>query len=590
MTAAPSLSADALAPRGRHALWALTEGHRRRISVLGVVTLVGALIEAGFLVLLTAALLSLANGSASVGPALGVRLPVGTALGLGAIAVTVRLVLSVAGVRMSAVLTSEVSMARRRRLARAFLRANWATQQAEPSGRLQELLTSFVARVTMAVLSITQALTALLSLMAFLGTGVLVEPLATLAMLAALTVLALVLAPVRRRIRSRAGDWARMNLQFANTVSELSALGQEMQTFGVRDRVIDRVDALTTRNAEEQRVVQTLNGVLTPLYTFLAYIAVIGGLVALSRTGVGDVAAVGAVMLLLLRSLSYGQQLLAVSGQLTTSIPFIEGLDDTVARYESEAGPSGTCTPQRAAPLEVDHVTFAYTSGRAQALTDVSVRIGVGETVGVIGPSGSGKSTLAQLVLGLREPTSGSVRVDGLDLRTVDRDWWTQHVSFVPQNALLLTGTVAENIRFFRDGISDEVLSDAARRANILVDVEQLPEGFDTHLGERGGSLSGGQRQRLSIARALAGHPDLLVLDEPTSALDGHSERLIRDTLASLHGDVAMVVIAHRMSTLDLCDRIIVVEHGRITADDHPQALRERSGFYRRALSVAGID
>jgi ABC-type multidrug transport system fused ATPase/permease subunit len=557
--------------------------------VLGLVTLVGALLEAGFLVLLTATLLALASDAKNVGPLLSVTLPMSLALGLAAGAVTVRLLLSVVGVQMSATLTSEVSMARRRRLARAFLQADWATQQAEPSGRLQELLTSFVSRVTMAVLGITQALTALLSLLAFLGTGVIVEPLATLAMVLALTVLGLVLAPVRRRIRTRAAEWARMNLEFASTVSELSSLGQEMQTFGVRDRVVEQVDTLTIRNAEEQRAVQSLNGVLTPLYTFLAYIAVIGGLLALSTIGVSDVAAVGAVMLLLLRSLSYGQQLLAVSGQLTTSVPFIEGLDQSAARYESAAGPSGTAQPQRAAPLEVDKVSFTYTMGRPAALTDVSLRIGVGETVGVIGPSGSGKSTLAQLVLGLREPTAGMVRVAGIDLRTVDRDWWTQRVSFVPQDALLLTGTVAENIRFFRDGLSDDALREAARKANILADVEALPHGFDTHLGERGGTLSGGQRQRLSIARALVGSPDLLVLDEPTSALDGHSEVLIRDTLATLHGDVAMIVIAHRMSTLNLCDRIVVIEHGQVTADDEPQALRDRSGFYRRALAMAGI-
>lgn len=576
-------------PGVRRVLWELTDGHRSRIVVLGVVTLVGALLEAGFLVLLTATLIGLAGGESDVGPVMGITLSIPAALGLAAGAVCVRLLLSVVGVRLSSSLTSEVSMARRRRLARAFLHADWATQQAEPSGRFQELLTSFVSRVTMAVLAITQALTALLSLLAFLGTGVLVEPLATLAMVIALTVLGLVLAPVRRRIRTRASAWARMNLEFAGTVSELSALGQEMQTFGVRDMVVERVDALTVRNAEEQRVVQTLNGILTPLYTFLAYIAVISGLLALNGIGVDDVTAVGAVMLLLLRSLSYGQQLLAVSGQLTTSIPFIEGLDQTAARYEEAAAPGGTVRPERAAPLEVDGVSFSYSTGRGPALADVTLRVGIGETVGVIGPSGSGKSTLAQLALGLREPTTGTVKVAGVDLRSVDRSWWTQRVSFVPQDALLLTGTVAENIRFFRDGLDDAALRDAAAKANILADIDALPHGFETHLGERGGSLSGGQRQRLSIARALVGRPDLLVLDEPTSALDGYSEALIRDTLDALHGDVAMIVIAHRMSTLDLCDRIVVIEHGRVTADDEPQALRERSGFYRRALAMAGI-
>ena len=162
-------------------------------------------------------------------------------------------------------------------------------------------------------------------------------------------------------------------------------------------------------------------------------------------------------------------------------------------------------------------------------------------------------------------------------------------MAFVAQDANLFTGTVAENIRFFRERLSDDVLRDAARQANVLADIEALPNGFDTHLGERGSQLSGGQRQRLSIARALAGKPDLLILDEPTSALDGQSEALIRDSLAALHGQLSVVIIAHRMSTLDICDRIMVIESGRMTALDEPSALRTDSDFYRNALAVAGI-
>ena len=123
----------------------------------------------------------------------------------------------------------------------------------------------------------------------------------------------------------------------------------------------------------------------------------------------------------------------------------------------------------------------------------------------------------------------------------------------------------------------------------MLVDIEALPQGFDSHLGERGSQLSGGQRQRLSIARALAGNPELLVLDEPTSALDGQSEALIRDTLGGLHGKVTVVIIAHRMSTLEICDRIMVIEGGRMTAFSSPSALREDSDFYQNAMAVAGI-
>ena len=159
----------------------------------------------------------------------------------------------------------------------------------------------------------------------------------------------------------------------------------------------------------------------------------------------------------------------------------------------------------------------------------------------------------------------------------------------MPQAAVLFTGTVAENIRFFREGLDDDALRRAAAQANFLRDISALPQGFDTHLGERGSQLSGGQRQRLSIARALVGEPDLLVLDEPTSALDGQSEALIRKTLVDLHGRVTVVIIAHRMSTLDLCDRIAVVEDGRLTGLGTPEAVRATNAFYREALAVAGL-
>ena len=220
---------------------------------------------------------------------------------------------------------------------------------------------------------------------------------------------------------------------------------------------------------------------------------------------------------------------------------------------------------------------------------DVSLRLDPGEALGVIGPSGAGKSSLAQLLLGLRRPDTGRATVSGVPLQEVDRQWWSRRVAFVAQHPLLFTGTVAENIRFFRPDISDEAVRAAAREANVLQDIMGLPHGFDTHLGERGSQLSGGQRQRLSIARALAGSPEVLILDEPTSALDGHSEAMIRDALRRLHGRMAVVIIAHRMSTLDLCDQLLVLEAGRVTAYGTPEELRASNDFYRRALTLAGL-
>lgn len=576
-------------PRGGWSvLWGLTSPFRGRMTLLGVFSFAGAMLEAGFLVLLTSTVLALAAGRESITPVMGFSPGISTALVLSGVAVALRLVLSLLTVRIAAALGALVRTEQRQRVARAFLRADWGVQQAEAAGRLQELLTSFVGRINAAVTALTQGITAALSLLAFLSAGVLVDPVATVAVLAALTLLGLGLAPVRRRIRSTAGRSATTDIAFATTIAELGALGQEMQTFGVRERFENRLDGVIHATTEQQRRVQVLSGTLSPVYTFLAYAAVIVGVGVLSVIGGGDLAAIGSIMLLMLRSLSYGQQLLAVSGALAAALPSLEQVDETVEAYVRRRADNGHARPARVTPLEFRQVTFAYTEDRP-ALAGVDMTVEPGEMLGVIGPSGAGKSTLAQLVLGLRKPTDGVIVVSGSDLRQVDRGWWTQRVAFVPQDPLLFTGTVAENIRFFRDDLDDAALRRAAQQANVLQDIEGLPDGFDTHLGERGSQLSGGQRQRLSIARALVGNPEMLVLDEPTSALDGQSEALIRDTLATLHGDVTVIIIAHRMSTLDLCDRIAVVEHGRVTGLDSPEGLRATNAFYREALAVAGI-
>lgn len=573
---------------GKAVLARLVWPHRGRMALLSLVSLASALLEAFFIVLLTGIGMALVGGGDTVGPALGMTLSIPAAAGVAAGALTVRLVLSLWGVRMSASLTAKVTASHRRRLAHAYLRTSFAIQHAEPTGRLQELLVSFTQRITSAVMSVTLAITAALSLFAFLATGFVMDPLATLAVLVALGVVGAILAPIRSAIRKRSRQNAHASLAFANSVSELGSLSMEMRTFGAERKFEDRIDLWTAEATESQRRTQQWQGVMPLAYMSLAYAAILAGVAVIPILGPVDIASIGAVMLLMLRSLSYGQQLSTVSASLAAFLPFLEQVDETVRSYEASPAAQGSLKPSTVTPIDARDTSFAYSNDRA-ALAGVSFRLNPGEAIGVIGPSGAGKSTLAQLLLGLRSPTSGVIEVSGVPLDHVDREWWTNRVAFVPQDAKLFTGTVAENIRFFRSGISDDDLRRAAKQANILLDIEALPEGFDTHLGERGSQLSGGQRQRISIARALAGQPELLVLDEPTSALDGQSEALIRSTLFSLHGDLAVVIIAHRMSTLEICDRIMVIEDGRVSALATPNALRNESVFYQGALAVAGL-
>lgn len=573
---------------GRQILLRLAGTHRASMILLAVTSFLGAMLEAGFLVLLTGIVLALADGTGTVGPFLGHSIGIIPALLGAATAIAVRLILNIVTAQVSAILGARVRTEQRQALARAFLRAEWGVQQSESAGRLQQLLGPFVGTINTAMQALTQGVTAVLSLVAFLSAGLSVDAGGMLIALGALAVLGLILAPIRRLIRRQARTSIQTDMEFATSVAELGALGLEMQTFGVRSKFEEHLDSAIHAATEQQRRVQFLSGLLAPLYTTLAYVAVIIGAAAMHALGVSNVVSLGAVMLLMLRSLSYAQQLMTVSGNLAASIPSLERVHEAFQAYSGKPANAGERIPTVGSTIQFENVTFAYRRDRP-AIHDVTLSIPHGEMLGVIGPSGAGKSTFAQLLLGLRVPELGTVKVGDVPLTDIQRDWWATHVSFVAQDPLLITGTVAENLRFFRDGITDEDLRRAAAQANVLRDIEALPNGFDTHLGVRGSQLSGGQRQRVAIARAMAGRPAMLILDEPTSALDGSSENLIRSTLGRLHGEITIVIIAHRMSTLDLCDRVLVIEDGRVTGLDQAHALVRDNAFYRRALETAGL-
>ena len=244
----------------------------------------------------------------------------------------------------------------------------------------------------------------------------------------------------------------------------------------------------------------------------------------------------------------------------------MERLQEATRRYEESAPTWGSEPVEGVQTVAFEDVSFAYREGRP-VLKEMSFEVRGGETIGVIGPSGAGKSTLIQILLQLREPTSGRYLVNGKDADLISSADWHRLVAYVPQEPRLLHASVTENIRYFRD-IGPEDVERAARLARIHDDITAWPEGYDTIVGPRADAISGGQQQRMCLARALAAHPAVLILDEPTSALDPHSERLIQESLSALKHELTLFMIAHRMSTLDICDRVMVVIDGRLAAFD----------------------
>lgn len=232
-----------------------------------------------------------------------------------------------------------------------------------------------------------------------------------------------------------------------------------------------------------------------------------------------------------------------------------------------------------------ESVRFRYPARPdVEVLRGIDITLSPGETVAVVGASGAGKSTMAALLSRLYDPTEGRVTLDGVDLRELDPQWLHRVVGIVPQEPILFSTSIAENVRYGRPDATDAQVHEACRAAHAHEIVARLPEGYATRVGERGIALSGGQRQRVAIARALLQDPRVLVLDEATSALDAESEHLVQEALERLARGRTVLVIAHRLSTVIGADRVVVLDEGKVAEVGDHRSLMARGGLYKRLV------
>jgi ATP-binding cassette, subfamily B, bacterial len=542
--------------------------------VAGASAAAGAM-EAAVLVMVVGVALAVAEGTADEPialPLLDLEAGSGTVLVASAVLALAVVAVNAGVARLSAKLSSEVLESTRQRAVESYLAAPWEVQAAAREGSVQESATSLASSASALATQTVASVSATIGVSTLLLVALLVDPVVTVVVLAVGLTLFGVLRPVTRLTRRRSRQFVAANSEYAEAVARMTAMSMELRVFGVQRRMADILAARSAEAAARLRRTRFLSRFGSTLYRDMAVLFLVAAVAVLDAGSDATLAAFGTVVLLIVRSLGYSTMLQSSLQQISELSPHVEMLHRRLDELGAVAERVGTRCVDAFELIELRGVTYSYGGDRTAAVCDLDLAIRRGEVLGVVGPSGSGKSTLLQVVLRLRPPTEGSVLIDGLDYREIDPAAWSEMVAFVPQEPQLMEASVADNIAFIRPGVSRAAVERAADAAHIGDDIRALPQGFDTLLGPRGSGLSGGQKQRLAFARALLGEPRLLVLDEPTSALDGTSERRIQETIRELRGRVTMVIVAHRVSTLDVCDRVVSMSDGRLGAVDRPVA------------------
>jgi ABC-type multidrug transport system fused ATPase/permease subunit len=570
------------------AAWAgvrlLGGGNKRSIAGLAVTAMLAGFAEAGILAVVAQVGTSLVSGAdaihVSAGP-ISLDPTVGELLGFAAFLALVRIALLGVSAILQARLAADSQSSLRTRLFDAFSRASWGRQASDLEAHLQELVTSHVVQTTNGTRQLAALVSSFVTFVALVISALLLNVVTAVIIVAVAIASFYALRPLGSIGRHSAKDLSQAQLGFAGGVSEAVRMAEATHVFGVGAAQRGRIHALVDSARAAFVRTQFVGAFLPALYQSLIYLTLIAGLGGLYATGVGNVAALGAVILIMVRAGSYGQQVQGSYQIVLQALPFAERLVEAERIYEEARDPDGGRPLPRIEAISFENVSYSYAPG-APVLDGIDFTALSGEAIGVVGPSGAGKSTLVQLLLRLRAPDRGTYAINGVPAQEFAAEDWHRRVAYVPQEPQLLHASVADNIRYFRD-LDDAAVERAAKLARIDADVRGWSRGYETTIGPRADAISGGQRQRICLARALAARPQMLVLDEPTSALDPRSELLIQESLAELAHELTLFVVTHRMTMLAVCDSVLVIVGGRVDDFGRTQVLRETNEYFRAA-------
>lgn len=427
-----------------------------------------------------------------------------------------------------------------------------------------------------------------LLVLGFLAMLIYMSPQLTLVSLVALPVSAFIVTRITRKLRAGSVETQHLMGRLLGHYEEAISGSRIIKAFGARRYVADRFGADNERHRQVLRQVRNRQELASPVSEFLG-ISIAAGVLFYGgwlnyRGNLGMTWSQFIVYIMFYWKVLEPAKTIAKSYALVqkglVSADRIFAILDAPA--EIEDGRESVKDFREA--VTFDHVSFSY--GEEPVLKDVSLTLPKGKMIAVVGPSGAGKSTMADLLPRFYDVTEGAIRIDGRDIRTLRLEELTDLMGIVTQESILFNDTVFNNIAFAMPGATREEVIAAARVANADEFIRQMPQGYDTNIGDRGAKLSGGQRQRIAIARAVLKNPPILILDEATSALDTESERLVQDALTKLMGGRTSLVIAHRLSTIRHADEIYVVQDGRIVEHGRHKDLVANHGLYSHLCSL----